>query len=247
MMMPGATWVGPTVNRTPRAMGTIIGLVLHIQDGNEQGTEAWQRNPASQVSSHFLLPKAGGVRQMVDTADRAWCQVSGNRQWVSVECEGHSGDQLTPGQLAGAAQILSWLHLTYGVYLRLANDPTATTVQQGGLAYHALGGKAWGDHLACPGAPIIAQRPAIITAAQLLAGGDMQLTDTITVDGETKTVGELLSDGWRFAWKGEGPYAYQINSKLSAGQPVTLTGPITLSDASVQALAAALAAHIKVS
>lgn len=38
----------------------------------------------------------------------------------------------------------------------------------------------------------------------------------------------------------------QILTAVKAGQPVTLSGPVTLSDESVQALAAALATHIKV-
>jgi hypothetical protein len=177
--MPGALWIGPTGNRNPGAESTVYGLVLHIQQGTEAGTEAWQRNTASAtpVSSHFLAPKAGGVRQMVDTADKAWCQAAGNAHWISVECEGRAGEQLTPGQVLACAQILAWLHGVYGVPLRTADDPGAASVAAGGLIYHSAGGAAWGNHPDCPGQPIINQRPAIIAQAASITGGPAAMTD----------------------------------------------------------------------
>ncbi|MFL5910549.1 MAG: N-acetylmuramoyl-L-alanine amidase, partial [Gaiellaceae bacterium] len=70
--MPGATYIGPTPNKRVDGMVEVRGLVLHIQQGTEQGSEAWFKNPASQASSHFLNPKMGSLRQLVDTKDRAW-------------------------------------------------------------------------------------------------------------------------------------------------------------------------------
>lgn len=169
--MPGAVWIGPSPNITPGGMGAVFGLVLHIQAGSESGTEAWEHNPSAQVSSHFLAPRAGGVRQMVRPPDEAWCQAAGNRNWLSVECEGRLGDTLTPAQVDACAWILAWAHALYGVPLRLADDPTPGSVAQGGLAYHSLGGVAWSPaHHNCPGPLIVAQRPAILTrAAELVA------------------------------------------------------------------------------
>jgi hypothetical protein len=169
--MPAATWIGPTDNRTPAGESTVYGLVLHIQQGTEAGTEAWQRNPASQVSSHFLAPLGGGLRQMVDTADKAWCEVAGNAHWVSVEIEGRSGDHLTPAQAIACAQLLAWLHQTHGVPLRVADDPAAGSVTAGGLIYHAAGGIAWGNHPDCPGQPIIDARPELVAQAVAIAAG----------------------------------------------------------------------------
>lgn len=165
MRMPGAVWIGPTDNRYPAGMSTVVGVVLHIQQGTEAGTEAWQRNPKSQVSSHFLLPKTGGIRQMVDTEDAAWCEVAGNRHWLSIECEGRSGDLLTAAQLDAAARILLWAHHTYGVPLATSNDWRALVPALGGLGYHAMGGNAWGGHFDCPGTPIINQRALIVARA----------------------------------------------------------------------------------
>jgi len=166
--MPGAAWIGPTVNRTPGQMSTVVGVVLHIQQGTEAGTEAWQRNPRSQISSHFLLPKAGGVRQMVDTADKAWCEVAGNRHWLSVECEGRSGEYLTGDQLEAAAKVLLFAHQAYRVRLATCDDAGAASPDTGGLGYHSMGGVAWGDHPDCPGRPVIVQRGLIVIRAKQL-------------------------------------------------------------------------------
>jgi hypothetical protein len=171
-----ATWIGPTVNsgdgdgrpgEPEDRIGTVYGLVLHIQEGTEAGTEAWQRNPAAQVSSHFLLPKQGRPRQMVDTAERSWCQSAGNSHWLSLECEGHQGDALTPDQVAGAAALVARANRELGVPLQVVDKPlTVTGLAGGGLTFHGAGGAAWGGHYQCPGGPIAGARALILTAAR---------------------------------------------------------------------------------
>lgn len=163
--MPGAAWIGPTVNRTPGGMIEIHGLVLHIQAGTEAGTEAWFNDPTSYVSSHFLNPKTGQLRQMIDTADRAWAQAAGNPYWISIENEGRAGDSLTPSQVENAAQLLAWLHRAYAVPVIGTHDTMGR-----GLAWHGLGGAAWGGHPDCPGVPILVQRLAIVNRAEQLVG-----------------------------------------------------------------------------
>lgn len=158
--MAGAAWIGPTNNRTAGGMIEIHGLALHIQQGTEAGTEAWFHNPTAQASAHFLNPKSGGLRQLVDTADRAWAQAAGNPYWVSIENEGRSGESLTASQVANAGRLLAWLHDAYSVPLQITTDPMGR-----GLAYHGMGGPAWGNHPDCPGAPVLGQRAAIIAAA----------------------------------------------------------------------------------
>lgn len=165
-----ADWIGPTRNEgdgdgTPLepadAISSILGVVVHIQQGSETGTEAWQRNPDSQVSSHFLSPKVGRGRQMVDTADRAWAQVAGNSHWLSVENEGLTGQTLTADQIEFNAQVLAKAHLIHNVPLQVSNDPNVP-----GLCHHSAGGVGWGNHPDCPGNPVIAQKPAIVARAQ---------------------------------------------------------------------------------
>ncbi|WP_329564654.1 peptidoglycan recognition protein family protein [Kitasatospora sp. NBC_01266] len=159
--MLGAEWIGPTPNQYTGGQQEVRGLVLHIQQGTEAGSEAWFKTAAAQASAHFLNPKAGGLRQLVDTADAAWAEMAGNRQWISVENEGVSGDSLTASQLENAAQLYAWLHGEYGVPLQATDDPNGQ-----GLGWHGMGGDAWGGHPDCPGDPIKAQRAAILARAQ---------------------------------------------------------------------------------
>lgn len=159
-----AAFIGPTPNEVPGGMGAIVGVVLHIQQGNQAGSIAWCKNPASQVSAHFFAPKVGTPVQLVDTADEAWAQAAGNSGWLSIENEGYSGQELTGDQIEACAQILARAHAVYGVPLWSTDSPSS-----GGLGWHGMGGDAWGGHPDCPGEPVKAQRPAILArAAQLL-------------------------------------------------------------------------------
>lgn len=163
---PFARWVGPTPNRMPDGMRRPIrGLVLHITQGAIDGAESWLKNPKSKASAHFLNPKVGQLRQLVDIDDRAWTQGSGNLRWVSVENEGRSGDALTPDQLHNNALIMRWLNETENVPLQLSDDPDVP-----GLGWHGMGGRAWGGHPDCPGPPVVAQRARILELADRTAG-----------------------------------------------------------------------------
>jgi hypothetical protein len=136
------------------------GLVLHIQQGTEAGTFGWFNKSGTGASAHFGNPKHGNLEQWVDIDDVAWAQVAGNHHWISVENEGWSGQSLTPSQMMNCADLLGWLHWNENVPLQLADNPGGF-----GLGYHAMGGKSWGNHLQCPGEPIINQRLLIIDAA----------------------------------------------------------------------------------
>jgi len=137
----------------------IHGIVLHIQQGTEDGTYSWFNNPKSKASAHFGNPKHGPLEQFVNTDDMAWAQKGGNPHWISVENEGMPGDSLTPTQIDNVADLLGWLHWNEDVPLQLADNPAGF-----GLGYHSMGGKAWG-HQFCPGKPIIQQRLLIIERA----------------------------------------------------------------------------------
>lgn len=168
MRYPNAEWIGPTVNETPGGMIDVLGLVLHIEEGTESGTESWFRNPEAQASSHFLNPKSGGLRQMVDTRDKAWAEAAGNAHWISVENEGYAGDSLTESQLNNIAGLYSWLNEVYSVPFVVSDSPNVK-----GMGWHGMGGTAWGGHFDCPGDPIKNQRPVILDrAAGHMATGD---------------------------------------------------------------------------
>jgi hypothetical protein len=161
-------WVDEIAKRRPIARnfnhGGMIrplhGLVLHIQVGHENGTFAQFNLVNGGASSHFGNPKRGLLEQFVDTNDKAWAQVAGNAHWISVENEGFPGDSLTESQIENVANLMGWLHWNENVPLKLADSP-----EDFGLGYHAMGKKAWGNHLGCPGKPILAQRLLILERA----------------------------------------------------------------------------------
>lgn len=161
-LCPLARWRGPVPNRTVNGIQRpLLGLILHIQEGNETGTDDWFHQDEAQASSHFGNPKNGQIDQWVDTDDKAWAEASGNPRWISIENEGYTGQSLTDNQLENAAQLLAWLHSTEGIPLQISDDPNTP-----GLGWHGMGGDDWGGHYDCPGDPIKTQRPQIIDRAQ---------------------------------------------------------------------------------
>lgn len=161
--MPGAEWRPINGNTTPGGMGVIQGVTLHIMAGTLEGTENWFNNSRAEASSHFGTGRGGQLRQWVDTKDRAWAQKAGNPNWISIENEGRAGDALTEAQIDRCAEVLAWAHKTHGVPLQATSSPSGR-----GLGHHSMGGAAWGNHPACPGPKVIAQKAEIIRRARLL-------------------------------------------------------------------------------
>ncbi|MEU7431097.1 peptidoglycan-binding protein [Streptomyces sioyaensis] len=157
--MPGVQW-RPVPNRTKGGQRSVRGVVLHIMQGTLDGSDSWFRNTEAEASAHFGVGTDGRIYQWVDTADRAWAQADGNRDWLSIEHEGHAGDKLTDKQLAATARIVAWMHAEHGVPLQSTDSTDGR-----GIGWHGMGGAAWGGHTGCPGNPIKAQRAAIIKAA----------------------------------------------------------------------------------
>lgn len=140
------------------------GVVLHITQGSFAGADSWMRNPAADVSAHFLTARDGRCRQLVNTDNKAWCQAAGNGRWLSIENEGFLPDALTSQQVELCARILARAHREYGVPLQVTTSPSVR-----GLGHHGMGGPSWG-HTACPGPSIIAQKPEIVARAAVLLG-----------------------------------------------------------------------------
>ena len=206
-----ADWRGPTVNsgdgdgrplEAADALAEVRGLVVHIAEGFFEGTIGWQLNASAKVSSHFIAGRAGGRAQLVDTHDRAWTQSAGNTRWLSVECEGFTlghklyrqgWHQLTPQQIEFIAQLFVRIHTVHGVPLQLTNHP-----DRPGLGYHSMGaeqGFNWG-HPDCPGGPIKAQLPQILSRAIQIANGedDMSWTETLTAGADGGFTQALAKD-----------------------------------------------------
>lgn len=154
------------VNETPGAVLAHQGLVVHIMDGTLWGTDSWFHNPHAKASSHFGVGRDGTLLQWVDTDSKAWTEADGNPYWVSVECEGRGGEELTHEQIAMIGKLFEWLERSY--HFGFAN---ASTPSQKGLGHHSMGGLAWGGHFNCPGLKVIAQKKQILSEALLIRHG----------------------------------------------------------------------------
>lgn len=195
-----AQWLGPTVNEgdgdgrpgePEDRMTGHVGMVIHIAEGSYDGTIAWQRNPAAEVSSHFVVAKDGRIGQLVDTDDRSWCQSQGNSTWISVENEGHHWEALTPAQAEGNARIYAACMQAYHTPARLTDSPAVS-----GLGWHGMGGLDWGGHYDCPGEAVKSQRPTILArAVQILNGDDDVSAHTDAIIEAWRTGIDKAADG----------------------------------------------------
>lgn len=94
-------------------------IVVHIMEGSLVGTDSWFANPASKVSAHYGVGKAGQVHQYVLDTDQAWHAgrvyngtwaglrkgVNPNRYTIGIEHEG-SGKDAWPTAMEEASATL---------------------------------------------------------------------------------------------------------------------------------------------
>jgi N-acetyl-anhydromuramyl-L-alanine amidase AmpD len=107
-----------SINYTPgRAGHSVEAIVLHVtQSENASGTIGWFKNPASKVSSHYILDRDGVITALVREHDQAWVNgvvehpnrdipivdewvttdTNPNRQTIGIECAGYSPAQPHP-------------------------------------------------------------------------------------------------------------------------------------------------------
>lgn len=159
-----------------RLMAKSIGLILHVQQGNNSPFGEFN-NAKNGAMSHFWVAKTGAVEQYQDADRKSWAQVAGNLTYHSVETEGWTTEPLNAAQLDSLADLYYWGVGVYGWPLTLAELPG-----QKGFGWHGMGGKAWGGHTGCPGDLRKPQRSAILAllnAPQPPPEDDMATADEI--------------------------------------------------------------------
>jgi hypothetical protein len=209
---PDGNWGGST-QRPARI------FVEHIAEGSYQGTIAWQKNPVSDVSSHFVIGlggfETGEVAQLLDTDFAAWTQANGNPYCISAEFAGFHTGQYTPQQQEAASQLYAWLVQTHGFPLQLTDD-----VNGRGWGWHGMGGAAWGGHFDCPGTANVALRtPMLARTLQIINGSDggpsmgmqvlVRFTDAPADAGGPSQV-----------WLCDGMWRRKVPASLASGQNV---------------------------
>lgn len=205
---PSASW-HPSPNHGG-AMRSHRFALIHGTYGSWPGCTSWLSNPKAGASAHFVVAKSGHVDQLVDTDTQAWHAIAANPVAVGIEFETVHGEALTDAQVSAGAALLAWLHRVHGIPLVVCDDPVAGS----GVAYHGLGaahGLHWG-HPACPGAAILAQRPAMVAAAVKAAGSP----DATTVSASRGWDGVSFPGPAAFGPGKSGPWVTLLGRRLVA-------------------------------
>src|ERR1039458_5502663 len=160
---PNAIWTPASPKNIGGPLGKVRLMVEHIEQGTESGTNSWFKNPAAQVSSHFGTAKTGQLYQFVDTNTIAWAEMNYNDVAISNEHEGMSGQPLAPQQIESDAELGVWLFHQHNIPLVRTTNPNGS-----GWIGHGELGVDGGNHINCPGNPVLAQIPEILVKAKTL-------------------------------------------------------------------------------
>lgn len=110
-------------------------IVIHIMEGTMESTLSWFRSPASKVSSHYGVSRAGEVVQYVRDEDTAWHAgrvlrptaemvlerdgVNPNLWTIGIEHEGGADQEPTASQLAASVELMKLLSGRWAIPLDL--------------------------------------------------------------------------------------------------------------------------------
>lgn len=111
-------------------------IVIHIAEGNLAQVLSWFANPASKVSSHYLVGHKGECHQFVDETDTAQTQgvvdrptwplikktaagafINPNWYCLSIEHEGKVGQVWPQAMKVRSAMLIAEMHVRWGIPL----------------------------------------------------------------------------------------------------------------------------------
>jgi hypothetical protein len=149
--------------------------VLHVAVSRARALAPWNEN-----TWHFYVAADGYCEQYVDTAFRAWADVTANDDAIAIETAGGVGtsDQVnaerwTGPQAARLADLMRWAQATDGVPFTLLPDSLPGRTGWGphrlGIdPWRVSGGEVWSSSRGklCPGDAKVAQIPELLTVAR---------------------------------------------------------------------------------
>ncbi|MFB6816515.1 peptidoglycan-binding protein [Streptomyces sp. NPDC056347] len=116
---PSALWVAADPNNyTQGRTATIDKVVVHVTQGSYAGSINWFRNPASEVSAHYVVRSSDGeITQMVRDGDTAYHARSANSSSLGIEHEGFIDDPswFTDSMYRASAALTKYLCDRYGI------------------------------------------------------------------------------------------------------------------------------------
>jgi len=114
---PPAIW-DPSPNFNSRGGSPITHVIVHDTEGSFAGAVSWLKNPAAQVSSHYVIRSYDGyMKQLVREADRAWHVGCWNSWTLGIEHEGYVSQPsyFTPQMYQSSAALVRHFCDTYGI------------------------------------------------------------------------------------------------------------------------------------
>jgi len=230
--------IDATTYRSPnydsRHGAAITLLVLHATVGSAKSSLQWLCNPASKVSTHYLISKSGYIWQLVDDADRAWHagdssyqgRADCNTYSIGIELENNnSGTDPYPSEQLNA---LNWLtqqlvtaHPTLAsvaTHAEVAINPPGRKTDPVGFPIDAF--RAWFAGLLLPPPPRYSELSPLLSAP---IADRARRTFIIPVSSEyTQTeANEFFDEYWRIAPK------VGIDPILAIAQMLHETGDLT--------------------
>lgn len=124
-------WIGSPNYKLGRGTHRPTAIVIHIAEGSAAAVDSWFKNPASSVSAHYLVTKAGDVHQYVREEDQAWhagrvdhptwtgiiAGVNPNLYTIGIEHEGQDADAWPDAMYERSARLLAEIHCRWSIPL----------------------------------------------------------------------------------------------------------------------------------
>lgn len=114
---PATRFVAPHPgNWSRRSSRSIRRVVIHTIEGSEGGAINWMKNPASKVTSHYIISHTGRITQLVADKDVAYHVRGNNGDTIGIENEGYAGrNGWTNAQMNANIALVKWLCEEYKI------------------------------------------------------------------------------------------------------------------------------------
>jgi N-acetyl-anhydromuramyl-L-alanine amidase AmpD len=197
---PGAAWVPASTSNyqtANRGLADIDHIIIHDTEGSYDGTVSWFKNPAAQVSAHYLLRSTDGfVAQMVDEKNIAWHIKCLNTRTVGIEHEGFAanpGKWYTEVMYAESAKLTAYLADKYSI--QKAHGPIEGHGEAPDCSTHTDPGPGWDwahyiDLVQTGGAGNFAADSLTVDAPASIKSGEIA-TVTVTVTNHGTSAWDL--------------------------------------------------------
>lgn len=227
---PGAVaWVASPNYSSGRSSYEFV--LIHTMQGSYAGTKSWFLNPASNVSTHYIVRSSDGeVTQMVEHRNTAWHASCYNGRSVGIEHEGFVQDPArwyTDVMYRESAKLTKWIADRHGIpknRSRIIGHVEVPRACNGGGHTDPGSGWNWSKYMTYVNGTAPTTGTGVLIGAIYTGGNSANRVAgaTVTVAGQTKTTG---TDGlYQFTLN---PGSYTATVSKSGFSSATVTRTVT--------------------